>query len=170
MTELALEFISALAMPPPQFVRLARELGVDRISPGCASAKTICRFVNFLPQFRRIASWDLKYPCWQKRRPERASKACSAPASMPAGHCCRKRPEGHLPYFRVRGGRLDWTRSTALAFQASANSIMTLADCGVPAILRPSITSSNGSRWLMMDAILSLRRGMALTTSGISVG
>ena len=52
----------------------------------------------------------------------------------------------------------------------SSISIMTLADEGVAAISRPFITSLNGSLWLIIAAILSLRRGMAAITSGISVG
>ena len=50
------------------------------------------------------------------------------------------------------------------------NSIITLADCGVAAVCSPSITRSNGRRWLIIDAILSESRGMAAITSGISVG
>ena len=45
-----------------------------------------------------------------------------------------------------------------------------LADWGVAAMPSPSITRSNGSLWLIIDAILSFSRGMAATTSGISVG
>ena len=52
----------------------------------------------------------------------------------------------------------------------SPNSIITLADCGVAAMPSPSITRSNGSLWLIIDAILSLSRGIAAITSGISVG
>ena len=53
---------------------------------------------------------------------------------------------------------------------APSKPIITLADCGVAAISRPSSTRANGSLWLIRPSILSFSRGMAATTSGISVG
>ena len=57
-----------------------------------------------------------------------------------------------------------------IAHAVASKSIMTFADAGVAAMLRPSMILSNGRRWLIRLSAFSRMRGNAATTSGISVG